>query len=769
MIWALCASLGGSALCPLLHRAAGRRARWIIALLPAGLGVWLVSVASSLSTAPLEWTRPWVPLVGLDLSLRLDGLGLLFASLIVGIGLMVVVHAGDYLKGRPDLGRFYAYLILFMAAMMGLVMADDLLLLFVFWELTSVSSYLLIGFEHEREAAREAARTSLLVTGFGGVALLGGILLLGSAADTYDLSLLVSRGVTWEHRPAALASLALVLLGAFTKSAQVPFHFWLPRAMEAPTPVSAYLHSSTMVAAGVYLVARLQPVFGGLPAWPWALTGVGIVTAVVGALLAYRQTILKRLLAYSTVSALGIMMLSLGIGTSAGVKAALTFLVAHALYKSALFLSSANLTLATGSKDAEEASASPAAMPITTAAALLGAAAMAGLPPTLGFIGKEVVFDGLWSAVPAGRALAAVTAAAAGLLVSVALLVGVRPYLRRGGDLAAGGRGAEAVDFWARGAPLVLGGLALWIGISPGGVSTHLLEPAVAAVSGSPVSEGLRSWYGFNAAFLLDASAVALGALAFAARGVGRAALQPLGQLDRWGPEAAYRGALEGLSSLARVQTRWLQSGSLHHYVMIVVATAALLVGAALLPAGLDGATLVSGTGIRPEEALLVSTVAVAAVVALRMDSRLAVLAVLGVVGYGVALVFVLFGAPDLATTQILVETLTVILLALAFRHLPRFPIRRRNPWEGLDAVLAVTFGLLAATLIVAVAGGDGAGLGDVSSFFARESVPSGRGRNIVNVILVDFRALDTLGEIVVVGVAAVGVYALLNEPGESP
>ena len=768
MIWALCAALGGSALCPLIHRAAGRRARWIVALLPAGLGAWLVSVAPSVSTAPLEWTRPWVPLIGLDLSLRLDGLGLLFASLIVGIGLLVVVHAGDYLKGRPDLGRFYAYLILFMAAMLGLVMADDLLLLFVFWELTSVSSYLLIGFEHERDAAREAARTSLLVTGLGGVALLGGVLLLGGAAGTYDLSLLVSRGVTWEHRPAAVASLALVLLGAFTKSAQVPFHFWLPRAMEAPTPVSAYLHSSTMVAAGVYLVARLQPVFGGLPAWPWALTGIGIVTAVVGALLAYRQTILKRLLAYSTVSALGIMMLSLGIGTSAGVKAALTFLVAHALYKSALFLSSANLTLATGSKDAEEASVSPSAMPITTAAALLGAAAMAGLPPTLGFIGKEVVFDGLWSAAPAGRALAAVTAVAAGLLVSVALVAGVRPYVRRSG-IRAGGRETEAVDLGARLAPLVLGGLALWIGIAPGAVSTRLVEPAVAAVTGSPVSEGLRSWYGFNAAFFLDAGAVALGALAFAVRGAGRAALQHLGRLDRRGPEAAYRGALEGLSSLARVQTRWLQSGSLHHYVMIVVATAALLVGAALLPAGVDAAALVSGAGVRPEEALLVSTVAVAAVVALRMDSRLAVLAVLGVVGYGVALVFVLFGAPDLATTQILVETLTVILLALAFRHLPRFPIRRRSPWERLDAVLAVTFGLLAATLVLAVAGGDGAGLGDVSSFFARESVPSGRGRNIVNVILVDFRALDTLGEIVVVGIAAVGVYALLDERGGSP
>ena len=751
---------------PLLHRLRPRWTRGVLSLLPAGIAAWLLSVAPDVAAGEsLTHSSSWIPALGLDLTLRLDGLGLLFALLIAGIGLLVFVHAGGYLRDRADLGRFYAYLSLFMGSMLGLVMADNLLLLFVFWEATSVASYLLIGFDHRREAARDAARHSLIVTGLGGVALLAGVLLLGSMTGTYELSRLIGSGLVGEAGAVRWWAMGLILVGALSKSAQFPFHFWLPRAMEAPTPASAYLHSSTMVTAGVYLIARLHPLFGGLAGWRLALLTIGGVTAAAGAVIAFRQTVLKRLLAYSTVSALGFTVMMLGLGSTAGAKAALTFLVAHALYKSALFLSVANLTAYTGSKDAEEASAPFRIAPLLAAAGALGAAAMAGLPPTVGFVGKEVVFDGLWHAGPTGPWLALVAAAATAPLVAVAFLVGVRPYTGSApADPAGAGDGPSAshdLDLATRAAPLILAAAALAAGIWPEPLSRLLVGPATLAVAGAGLTEHLRSWYGFGPALVLDAGAVLGGILAFRYRRAIRGALDGLAPLERWGPASWYQRALDGLTAGARLQTRWLQSGSLHRYVIVVVATAAVLTGAALF-AGVPGWDASMSFGpLRPHEAIAALVVASAAVVTMRLDSRLAVLALLGIVGYGVAALFVLFGAPDLATTQILVETLTVILLALAFRYLPRFPLRRRTPWHRLDALVAVAWG--AVIVVVLLAASSAGPLRRVSRYLAEASVPAGHGRNIVNVILVDFRALDTFGEILVIAVAAIGAAALLR------
>ena len=369
-----------------------------------------------------------MPALGVNLSFTVDGLSLLFALLISGVGALVLVYAGGYLAGSPQLGRLYAFLLFFMASMLGLVLADNLLLLFVFWELTSLSSYLLIGFDHERAEARAAALQALLVTGGGSLALLAGFLLLGQVGGSLELSALLSRPGAVTAHLLYVPILLLVLAGAFTKSAQFPFHFWLPAAMAAPTPVSAYLHSATMVKAGVYLLARLSPVLGGTDFWVWLVTVTGSATMLVGAYLALRQSDLKLILAYSTVSALGVMTSLLGLGGALAVRAALAFLLGHALYKGALFLVAGALDHQTGTRDVDRLAGLARAMPITALAAGLAALSMAGIPPLFGFIAKELSYEATLHA-PASAWVTAAAVLANALLVAAAGLAGLKPFL----------------------------------------------------------------------------------------------------------------------------------------------------------------------------------------------------------------------------------------------------------------------------------------------------------------------------------------------------
>jgi multicomponent Na+:H+ antiporter subunit A len=740
---------------PALRRAAPRRAHWILALHPLVAFLALTTCAPAVAAGrTIRWSVPWAPSLGLDLSFCLDGLSLVFALLVTGIGALVAVYAGGYLAGHPHLGRFEALLFAFMSSMLGLVLADNVLLLFVFWELTSLASYLLIGFDHERAESRAAALQALLVTGVGGLGLLAGGLLLGASAGTFELSAIL-RGGAVAAGGVSDAALLLLALAAFTKSAQVPFHFWLPAAMAAPTPVSAYLHSATMVKAGVYLLARLHPALGGSPLWHVLLVSAGAATLVTGAALALRQTNMKRLLAYSTVAALGALTLLLGIGTPAAAAAAVVFLVSHAAYKGALFMVAGAVDHAAGTLDVARLSGLARAMPVTAVSAVLAALSMAGLPPFFGFVAKEQVFLAAWDVPFAAGVTAPLVVGQALLAAAAAIAIG--PLL---GRPAPGQRAAGEVSWSLRLGPLVLALAGLFAGLAPEAAGA-LVAAAATAVYGRPVEVALSPWHAPGAAFALGLATLLAGGVAWTLRGRVRALAGP--RFAAASPTRLYGVALDTILGLARAQTRLLQSGYLRVYLAVVVASAVVLVVAALHRHGV--ALRAAPLDVHPPEAAAAVLILVAAVVAVRSTSRVAAVAALGVTGYGVALVYVLFGAPDLAMTQVLVDTLTVVLFVFVLRRLPRLIWRSSRGDRARDACVAGAAGVSIAVLIqVATA------LpldGRISGFFAENAVPLAHGRNVVNVILVDFRGLDTLGEITVLAVAAIGVLALVRlRPG---
>jgi multicomponent Na+:H+ antiporter subunit A len=732
---------------------------WILAAWPALLAGFFGNEWMRLGSAGRRLIElPWAPSLGLSLSFNLDGLGLLFAILITGIGALIVLYASSYLDGHPQASRFYASLFAFMGAMLGVALSDNVLTLFVFWELTGFTSFLLIGFEHERPAARAAALQALIVTGAGGLALLAAGVLVIDATGTASLSAMAAERTSIVSSPFYGAIASLLLLAAFTKSAQVPFHFWLPNAMEAPTPVSAYLHSATMVKAGVYLIARMTPVAGSTPLWTTAVTIAGAATMVVGAYRSVQETDLKRILAYSTLSALGVLTMLLGVGTSEAITAALVYLVAHAAYKGALFLVAGAVDHEAGTRDITVLAGLRGAMPRTALAGLVAALSMAGVPLTLGFLGKDGAYEALLHGGDGFPWPLALLVVASSLLGLAGLLAGAVPF--RGTAATPGDVHEPAWPLWLP--PLFLAAIGLLFGLVP-----SLLDPALStaatAVAGTPVTVSLAIWHGITPALLLSVLTLAAVALAYAARDAIRARTW----MPRYGTERLYTGMISVLDAVSRVIAPPLHSASLRTYVMVIVLTTVLVGDVALLTSSAFGSAG-PHTSITPHDVFIVFVIvggALAATVARRTMS--AVLS-LGAVGYGVAMMFLSFGAPDLAMTQFSVETLTVLIYVLVFRHFrglgPLSPplVRTR------DAVIAIAIGVFISGLLVSVATSETAPR--LREYFAEFGPTLGHGRNIVNVILVDFRAFDTLGEITVLATAAIGVRALLRfASGERP
>jgi multicomponent Na+:H+ antiporter subunit A len=749
-------------LAPWLVSRSPRSAR-ILAVWPAILTVVLsMELRSTLSAGSRVIEMSWAPSLGLALSFNLDGLGLLFALLITAVGSLVVLYASAYLDGHQEESRFYASLFAFMGAMLGLALSDNILTLFVFWELTGFTSFLLIGFEYERDDARTAALQALIVTGGGGLALLAAGVLLLDVSGTASLAAMATSGrESVVGNPLYPAVATLVLLAAFTKSAQVPFHFWLPNAMAAPTPVSAYLHSATMVKAGVYLVARMTPILGGTTFWTTAVTTVGAATMLVGAYRCVQETDLKRILAYSTLSALGVLTMLLGVGTREAVAAALVYLVAHACYKGALFLVAGVIEHETGTRDITALSGLRRRLPITAFAGGAAALSMAGLPLTLGFVAKDGAYEALLHGGAWSTSLLILTVLSSVLLGVGGLLAGVLPFR---GPLD----GAEAHEAtWALWAPpLTLAACGVLAGLVPSVIDAPIAAAAAATLN-TPSDVSLAVWHGVSLTLMLSALTLVGVGVTYITRGAVRShAWEPA-----HGTEQLYTGALSVLNTISGVIAPRLHSGSLRSYVMVIVVTSIVVGGAALVSAPGFG-SIAPKMNVRLHELLIVVVIIGAAIAATSSSSTMAAVLSLGAVGYGVAMTFLVFGAPDLAMTQFSVETLTVFIYVLVFKHFRNLGPLSPRLVRYRDAFIAAGIGTLTGGLVLTVSTTETAP--QLRQYFAEFGPTLGHGRNIVNVILVDFRAFDTLAEITVLATAAIGVRALLRlaapdeEGGES-
>lgn len=743
---------------------ASRFSRSACAFLTAGLPALALVLVLQLAPQVFEGETVrqsfgWIPQMGLELAFRLDGLALLFTLLILGIGLLVVLYARYYLSEKDSIGKFYAYLILFMFAMLGVVMSDNLIQLWMFWELTSISSFLLISFWGHKTEARKGARMALTITGAGGLALLAGVLLIGNVVGSYSLHDVLASGDLIREHAAYPIILVLVLLGAFTKSAQFPFHFWLPHAMAAPTPVSAYLHSATMVKAGIFLMARMYPVLSGTELWFLIVSMTGLATLLLGAYVALFKHDLKGLLAYSTVSHLGLITLLLGMGTELAAVAALFHIINHATFKASLFMAAGIIDHESGSRDMRQLNGLWKYMPYTATLAMVAAAAMAGVPLLNGFLSKEMFFaetlhqDSLGSLswmVPVFATLGGVFSVAYSLRFIHDVFFNGEPI-----NLP---KTPHEPPRYMRVPVEILVALCLLVGVLPTFVIGDLLYTASAATLQGAVPEySLAIWHGFNFPLLMSFIALAGGIAVYVNR-------KELFQFQAQFPENDPKLVFEAIIQMIHKQiTRFMElaeNGSLQRYSYMMLSLAMVMMAKPLLD-------LNATAGHRPQipvDAISITGAVLLAIGALATviwnRQRMVALVALSVVGLIVSLMFAKFSAPDLALTQLAVEVVTVILLMLALFFLPQTTPKESSPKRvardlGIAAVIGGVIGTISYAMMTRP-------LESISTFFLENSKTGGGGTNVVNVILVDFRGFDTLGEITVLGIAALGIFKLI-------
>ena len=708
------------------------------------------------------YTRSWIPAMGLTFAFRISGFGFLFALLVLGIGLLIVLYARYYIAAEDPMGRFYTYLLFFMGSMLGIVLSENLLLLIVFWELTSISSFLLIGFWRYRADARQGAFMALVITAGGGFAMLAGFLLLGHIVGSFELTDILAAGQIVQAHPLYPVTLILILAGAFTKSAQFPFQFWLPHAMAAPTPVSAFLHSATMVKAGVFLLALLVPVLSGTALWFSIVTATGLITLVFAAYMAMFKDDLKGLLAYSTVSHLGLITFLLGLGSPLAVFAAVFHIFNHAAFKAGLFLLAGIIDHETGTRDIQRLSGLKKSMPVTAALTVIGCGAMAGVPLFNGFLSKEMFLaetlapglTGAWSWIlPAGAVLAAAFAVA----YSIRMLHGVF-WGKPAEDLPSHPHEPPVGMILS---PAFLMAVCVLVGIFPAFFAGPLVKAGAGAILGPDMpAYHMAVWHGFNMALILSIIALAGGVVFYRQR-------QRLFDAHGWcsrnlDGKTLFESLVSHMVHIGRMLTGYTENGSFQRY-------SALLIGSALVlgvsPFIRDGTPFLGPVPLTiPDPVTLVmGLILISAAIATVVTHRIRILSIimLGTVGLMVSLAFSRFSAPDLALTQISVELVTIILMMMALHMLPRStPKESSSCRKWRDIVLSVLAGGGAAAVMMAVLTRP---FDTISDFFLAHSVPGGGGSNVVNVILVDFRGFDTLGEITVLVIAGLVIYALLH------
>ncbi len=731
----------------------------LASLVPLGLFVYFARFIPAIESGEIIMrSYSWVPSFGVDLGFKLDGLSLLFSLMITGIGFLVFAYTSSYLKGHQYLDRFYGYLAAFMGAMLGLVLSDNMITLFVFWELTSITSFFLIGFNNTNPASRKSALTALGITGIGGLFLLAGALLLNNIAGTYSISEMVSMTELIHGNEYYFLAVLFIFGAAFTKSAQFPFHFWLPGAMKAPTPVSTYLHSATMVKAGVYLLMRFTPVLGGEEIWNTSLLVVGGITMLYSAVHTIFRTDLKGILAYSTISALGILIFLTGLGTQEAYLAAAVFIIVHALYKATLFLVTGIIDHQTHTRDVTKLAGLNKIMLPVGIAGILAAISSAGIPPTIGFIGKELTYEASFHSEALVILLMIVIVLTKIFLLYAGFVAGIKPFT---GKLPEDLSETKKPGFILWAPPVLLALLGILFGVAPFIVEGPIVKPVVTAMGADASNIHLALWHGFNTIFILSLITIGVGTALYFFLKPSHKLEAGAEKYERISPKSILEGFNRWFVIFSSFWTRFFQNGYLRNYISMIILFLVVLVGYILV----DHTNFVidynSLSKITVYEITTTLVLIAAIFYTVFTRSRLSAVVGMGVVGLAICLVFVFYSAPDLAMTQFSIDTLTVILFVLVLYKLPRYLKLSDFKTRVRDGILSGIFGLLITVLALSVLAEPVSK--DVGNYYAANSYIEAHGKNVVNVILVDFRGADTLIEITVLSIAAVGVFGLMK------
>lgn len=775
-----------AAIIPLLDKKISKvHIGWFVLIIPMALFLFLSGFIPSIANGEtFSYTIQWIPSYDINFTTYLDGLGLIFSLLITGIGALVTIYSIFYLDSDEDLKHFYLYLLLFMGSMLGVVFSDNMMILYVFWELTSISSFLLIAFWFHRKRSREGAQKSLLITITGGFSMLVGFIMLYFISGTMSFRELISTVTIYNDHDLFIPAMILILLGAFTKSAQFPFHIWLPTAMEAPTPVSAYLHSATMVKAGIYLVARFTPIFGGELTWFWLVTGVGLVTMFWASFNAVRQTDLKALLAYSTISQLGMIMSMFGMSSAAlgngfsansviftqAAFAGLFHLINHSTFKGALFMIVGIVDHELGTRDIRRLGGLAKFMPITFTIAAIGSLSMAGLPPFNGFLSKEMFFTAALNisqldfSVQTLTMLIPIIAWIASIFTFVyCLLFIVKTFFGKYQEEKLE-HPAHHAPFGMLLSPAILGVLVVGIFFFPNIIGDYLLRPAMFSVFPTIASEEelgihITQWHGFNEELYMTLGVIVLGTLLYLSLRYWKAVYKLFP--EKWSFNTLYNHLLEQTENVSKKITNFYMTGHLRDYMAYIYFFFIIAVGGSILFTKTFIFSIEGNASISNFEWIIAIAMVIAAISILFAKSRLTAILLNTVLGYGVAIFFVQFRAPDLALTQTIIETISTVLFLAAYYFLPEWKKENSSKkTKSVNAVLSISVGVI--FTVVALAVQNGKLFDSISSYFENSYELAG-GKNIVNVILGDFRAFDTMLEVVVLLIAGIGVYTYIK------
>ena len=734
------------------------RFTWLASILPIGLFIYFAQFIPAVAEGEImRFTSEWVPSLNVNLDFQLDGLALLFALLITGIGSFVFIYTKEYLKGNDKLLRFYCYLSIFMGAMLGLVTSNNLISLFIFWELTSISSFFLISFKNTDQSSRKSALLALSITGLGGLSLLAFSVLAGQMTGTYTISEMLSTPEVFQNGELSMYLLVFLLLAAFTKSAQFPFHFWLPGAMKAPTPVSTYLHSATMVKAGVYLLLRFSPHFAMNEYFGDILIVFGGITMLYASIHTLFRTDLKGILAYSTIGALGILVFLIGIGTPEAITAAIIFIVVHALYKATLFLVTGTIDHSSGTRDITHLAGLRKIMLPLSIAGLLAAVSSAGIPPSVGFVGKDLIYEStLHSGFNTGL-LTTIALVTNIFMVFAGFVVGVKPFV---GKLPENLSETEKPNLILWLPPVLLALLGIVFGLFPGLLGSLFTNNITPVLTGE-VGPHLKLWHGFNFIFLLSIITIVSGLLLYFLWKPSKTKETFIQRFNVFAPKDILLSLGDLFSKLSLFLTRLFQNGYLRRYVMILLVILTVVLGIHIFINPRVYLNIQQIKSLDWNEIIICIIMFFAILFSVFSKSRLSAVAGLGIVGYAMCFIFVFYGAPDLAMTQFTIDTLTVILFVLVLYRLPKY-LKMSNPTNRIrDGIIALTFGTFISFIIVEIM--NESPVKNVTEFYSENAYVLAKGKNIVNVILVDFRGFDTMIEIIVLSIAAIGVFALLK------